>query len=178
MTTGLSGLSLRIACEESTLDRAGHGFGNIPHEAFDCTMPPFEDSFDELVKSMEAVMGSMSSPDFFSSSGRDSWDPKVNVYELKDRIVICVELAGIQPGELDVQVHEGILHIRGHRPKPTMPEEAGPVGVHLMEIDSGKFHRKIPVPSNIDFDQSKANYKNGYVWISLPRRDQPNQPSE
>ncbi len=133
-------------------------------------MSPIEDSFDELVKSMEAVMGSMSSPHFFSSSGKDSWDPRVNVYELREQIVICVELAGIQPGELDVQVHEGILHIRGHRGKPVLPDESGPVSVHLMEIDSGKFHRKIPVPSDIDFDQCKASYKNGYVWINLPRR--------
>lgn len=134
-------------------------------------MCPIEDSFDKLVKSMEAVMGGMSSPHFFSSSGRDSWDPRVNVYELEDRIVICVELAGIQPGELDVQVHEGILHIRGHRGKPVVPNEPGPIGVLMMEIDSGKFHRKIPVPSDINFDQSKANYKNGYIWISLPRQD-------
>ncbi|MEZ6084192.1 MAG: Hsp20/alpha crystallin family protein [Phycisphaerae bacterium] len=133
-------------------------------------MSPIEDSFDELVKSMEAVMGSMSSPHFFSSSGKDSWDPRVNVYEVPGQIVICVELAGIQPGELDVQVHEGILHIRGHRGKPNLPDEDGPVGVHLMEIDSGKFHRKIPVPSDINFDQCKASYKNGYVWISRPRQ--------
>ncbi|GJM26462.1 MAG: hypothetical protein DHS20C16_28770 [Phycisphaerae bacterium] len=141
-------------------------------------MSPIEDSFDELVKSMEAVMGSMSSPHFFSSSGKDSWDPRVNVYELPDQIVICVELAGIQPGELDVQVHEGILHIRGQRGKPNLPDESGPVSVHLMEIDSGKFHRKIPVPSDIDFDQCKASYKNGYVWISLPRQDKSGQRSE
>ncbi|NOX59080.1 MAG: Hsp20/alpha crystallin family protein [Planctomycetes bacterium] len=141
-------------------------------------MSPFEDSFDELVKSMEAVMGGMSSPSFFNSSGKDSWDPRVNVYELADRIVICVELAGIQPGELDVQVHEGILHIRGHRGKPTIPDASGNIGVHLMEIDSGKFHRKIPVPGDINFDQSKANYKTGFVWISLPRRSEQADSSE
>ena len=137
-------------------------------------MNPLEDSFDKLARSMESMMRGLTNPTYFQSSGRDSWDPRLNVYELADRFVVCVELAGIEPGDLDVQVHEGILHIRGHRNKPTVPDCTGEIGVHLMEIDSGPFHRQIRVPVDLDFDQCKAGYRNGYVWIVMPRSTEDN----
>lgn len=132
-------------------------------------MSSMEDSFQELSKSMDLMMDGVLGADYFRSSGRDTWDPSLNVYETPDHLIICVELAGIQPGEMDVQVEDGMLHIRGDRPKPTVPEARGEISVHLMEIDSGRFHRKIPVPANVDFSATKAHYKNGYVWIILPR---------
>jgi HSP20 family protein len=128
-----------------------------------------EESFQELAKSMEAMMDGIMGPSYFCSLGRDTWEPALNVYELHDRIVVCVELAGIQPGNLDVQGENGVLHIRGHRAKPDVPDASGEISVHLMEIDSGKFHRKVPVPPDVDFAASKASYKSGYVWITLPR---------
>lgn len=132
-------------------------------------MGTLEDGFQELAKSMEAMMEGITGPDYFRSSGRDSWDPRLNMYEMADRLVLCVELAGIQPGELDVQVEGGVLHIRGQRGKPVVPDASGEISVHLMEIDSGKFHRKVSVPDNLDFSVCKASYKNGYVWIVLPK---------
>lgn len=133
-------------------------------------MNPLEDTFHQLAKSMEALIDGVMDPNYFRSSGRDSWDPRLNVYEMPDKLVVCVELAGIQPGELDVQVDKNILHIRGYRAKPAVPEVTGEISVHLMEIDSGRFHRKVAVPPDLDFAASRAHYKNGYVWIMLPRR--------
>ena len=129
-----------------------------------------EDSFDDLARSMEAMMSGISGPDYFGSSGRDTWDPPINVYELPDKLVVCVELAGVQPGELDVQVDDSVMHIRGQRSKPTIPDASGDIRVHLMEIDSGRFHRKVQVPADVNLSASTANYKNGFVWIILPRR--------
>ncbi len=130
----------------------------------------FEDNFEKLARSMEAMMKGITGPSYFRSAGRDLWDPHVNIYEMEDRVVVCVELAGMAPGDLDVQVQGGILHVRGQRHKPVVPEAQGPIGVHLMEIDSGTFHRQLPMPVELDFSASKANYKNGYLWITLPKR--------
>jgi len=139
-------------------------------------MGSMEDSFRELARSMDAMMDGVMGPNYFRSSARETWDPQLNVYEMHDKLVVCVALAGIEPGELDVHVDQGILHIRGSRPKPCVPEAKSEISVHLMEIDSGKFHRKIPVPSDLDFDACKATYKNGYVWIVLPRATDADQP--
>jgi HSP20 family protein len=143
-------------------------------------MGTLEDSFRELARNMGAMIDGVTGPEYFRSSARDTWEPQLNVYEMADKWVVCVALPGIVPGELDVQVDEGILHIRGHRAKPRVPDADREISVHQMEIDSGRFHRKLPVPANLDFDACTASYKNGYVWIVLPRLDppphEPNQP--
>lgn len=141
-----------------------------PHPHHPLKVHSLEDNFDEFARTMGAMIEGMSGPSYFRSSGRDSWDPPVNVYEMDDRLVICVELAGVRPDELDIQVDRGVLHIRGQRGKPVVPDARGDIRVHLMEIDSGRFHRKIPVPPDLDIGASTANYKNGFVWVVLPRR--------
>lgn len=133
-------------------------------------MHAFEDSFDELTKSMDALFEGVSGGDYFQSSGRDTWRPNVNVYELCDRLVICVELAGVEPGNIDLQVQGEILHVRGHRPKPAVPDLQGEIMVHQMEIDSGRYHREVAIGNAFDSDQSTATYRHGYLWITLPRK--------
>lgn len=115
------------------------------------------------------MMDGMSNSNYFRSSSGETWEPSVNVYELAQQIVVCVELAGVNPGELDVQVEGDVLHIRGQRSKPVIPDVHEQVCVHQMEIDSGRFHRKLHMPGNLDPSGSKATYRNGMVWIMLPK---------
>jgi len=129
----------------------------------------FEKMADEMGTVMDSMMEEMNSRNYFRSSGRDSWDPPLNLYEVADRFIVCVDLAGMQREQIDVRVRERTLHIRGVRPKPEVPDATGDISVLLMEIDSGKFHRKVPVPADVDVDAIFATYKNGYVWIILPR---------
>ncbi len=136
-------------------------------------LQPKEDLFERMADQMGAIMDSMmeemNSRNYFRSSGRDSWDPPLNVYEVADRFIVCVDLAGMQCEQIDVRVEEGTLHIRGVRPKPGVPEVTGAISVLIMEIDSGKFHRKVPIPADVDANGIRATYRNGYVWIVLPR---------
>ena len=130
---------------------------------------PFEDNLRDLARGVESMMDGLSNASYFRSSVGESWEPSVNVYELADRIVVCVDLAGVNPGEFEVQVEGDVLHIRGHRSKPVIPGVVDRVCVHLMEIDSGRFHRKIPMPGGLDPAAARANYRNGFVWIILPK---------
>ena len=129
----------------------------------------FEKMADEMGAVMDSMMEEMNSRNYFRSSGRDSWDPPLNFYEVADRFIVCVDLAGMQYEQIDVQVRERTLHVRGVRSKPEVPDAAGYISVLLMEIDSGKFHRKVPIPGDVDVNAIRAAYRNGYVWIILPR---------
>ena len=129
-----------------------------------------EGNFNDLSDQVRTMIDEMASGTCFGSHAPRSWRPCLNMYELKDRYVICVELAGMDPSDIDVEADGEVLRIRGTRARPTVPDPPGEVSVHLMEIDSGAFSRKVPLPGDIDPDRVSASYRHGYLWIELPRR--------
>lgn len=137
----------------------------------------WESSFDHLADEMWNMLRAMQSRDFFRSHAPHTWKPRINVYETPTQFLVCVELSGMKPADIDVRYEVGVLHIRGFRPKPCLPEseeracDEGKIGVHLMEIDWGTFHRKLQLNVPIRADAVAAAYRDGYVWIVLPLED-------
>ena len=62
-----------------------------------------EDSFDSIIDHMSSMMDELMSRNYFRNSGRDTWSPAMNVYEVPDRYVICIDLAGVNREEIDIQ---------------------------------------------------------------------------
>lgn len=126
-------------------------------------------SFDDMTDHVWSMMNDLSSPDYFGSHAPRSWRPRVNLYETQTRYVVCVALSGMSVEQIDIQADDGVLKIRGDRSRPTVPDEADQVCVHVMEIDSGSFSRKIPILPDVDREKISATYANGYLWVFLPR---------
>ena len=129
-----------------------------------------QENFDRIFEHMGSMVDEMLNRNYFRSSKPDTWDPALNIYEAPDRFVICVELAGISREKIDVRLEGKLLHVRGFRHKPVIPDSPDDVSVHVMEIDSGRFHRKIPVPGDVNTADIQARYRNGYLWITMPRQ--------
>ena len=99
----------------------------------------------------------------------DSWAPSINIYQLEDRIEVCVDLAGMDRKEIDLQAVPGRLVIRGVRPSPEPKDrQSKPMQIVAMEIDHGSFCRDISIPENADIDNITGEYREGMLWISLP----------
>ncbi len=128
-----------------------------------------KDEFDKLTEHFGDMVDQMLSRNYFRYAAPDAWNPSVNVYELPDAYVVCVDLAGMDREQIDVQVDGRTLHIRGNRPNPVVPDSAETTCVQMMEIDTGRFHRKLLMPEAVDAERVVANYRNGYLWIRLPR---------
>jgi HSP20 family molecular chaperone IbpA len=43
------------------------------------------------------------------------------------------------------------------------------VRVHLMEIDHGGFCRDVELPEDVDRDKIRAHYRDGILWIEIPK---------
>jgi len=129
--------------------------------------------FDELANQVRAMLQGMEGPGFFGSRAADAWSPRLNLYETSDRFVICLELAGVSDGQFEVGVEGRTLLVRGIRGKPIIPENPTDVSVHVMEIDSGRFQRRIPIPPDVTVDRITCTYRRGYLWITLPRATGP-----
>lgn len=102
-------------------------------------------------------------------SPSEAWRPAVNVYQLPDRLEICVDLAGADRQKIAVQVEPGQLLIEGERPAPDPPRSADEaMRIVGMEIDFGRFRRSISLPSNVRLDRVESSYDAGLLWIRLP----------
>lgn len=106
-----------------------------------------------------------------SYSCEGSWVPAANIYRQADRILVCVDLAGMQRKDIDVQVAPGVLTVRGDRPTPHLPTTNRQVDhIANMEIESGRFCRQLPIPKNVQLDGVSSTYRDGMLWIQLPIR--------
>lgn len=99
----------------------------------------------------------------------EAWRPNINIYETEEAVVICMDVAGMKPEEIQVDVEGDTLVLRGERPRPMPEPRTSAIGVHLMEIDTGVFCRELDIPSSVDRDKIIANYSDGLLWITLPK---------
>ena len=125
-----------------------------------------EDHLTDHIKHLEKTRHRATDSNFFRFSPPDAWQPATNLYETEDRYVVCMDLAGVNREEIDVEVRQEVLVIRGRRESPR-PQSSSKV--HLMEIDHGNFRRTITIPSTVEVDNIKARYVDGYLWIELPK---------
>ncbi len=106
---------------------------------------------------------------YSSSQATEAWHPAINAYRCRDCVVICVELAGVDQSELQVQVEPRRVWLRGQRVPPEPREAEGPpLQVLAMEIDHGSFEREIVLPVDVDPGQVRAEQRDGLLWICLP----------
>lgn len=102
----------------------------------------------------------------------NAWQPNVNVYEIREAIVVCVDLAAVNLDDLGVEVAGGRLVIRGRRSPAVPTSVAGPLAVHVMEIDAGTFARQIELPAPARRDGVALRYVDGLLEIVV-RKDLP-----
>ena len=91
------------------------------------------------------------------------WYPAADVYESDGEYTVAVDLPGIDRATLDISVDEDRLTIRGSR-------AAADVKRYQAECPHGKFLRTFSVPSSIDQNAIKADYKDGVLHVHLPKR--------
>ncbi len=103
------------------------------------------------------------------SHGSDFWKPAMNVYRCEERLILCLDLAGIDQRDVDVEIQPKRLILRGSR-KPPEPDckENKVLQVLAMEIDYGQFHREFALPFEVAAGKIKKEIRDGFLWITLP----------
>jgi len=137
-------------------------------------------SFSNITRQANKLMEQMQKA-YFNFCPSETWTPSVNLYETAESYLVCADLAGVDKEKIDVEVVDQVLKLRGTRAVPTLDELAGSapgaaapqehrrVRIHLMEIDHGAFCREVELPEDVDKQRISANYRNGMLWIELPK---------
>lgn len=90
----------------------------------------------------------------------------VDVYQDKDSIVVQSTVAGVEPDDLEINITNESVTIRGRREKIQKIEDKD---YYYQECFWGKFSRSIILPAEVDPEGSKANLKNGVLTITMPK---------
>lgn len=94
--------------------------------------------------------------------------PSAEMEETDQEIHLKLEVPGMEAKDLDVEVTESTVAIKGERKSETKTEEKGLV---RSEFRYGSFERMIPLPASIKTDEVKAEYKNGMLHLNLPKAE-------
>lgn len=97
------------------------------------------------------------------NSGR-KFTPPVDVIEVGDRLIIIVEIAGMQTDEFEVTLMNRSLIISGQRQRPAFDQPA----FHQVGITYGQFQVKVNLPRAVGRDDVHATYTDGFLQIDLP----------
>jgi HSP20 family protein len=92
------------------------------------------------------------------------WSPPTDVYETESAYIVRVEIAGMKEDAFDVSIENETLFITGSR--PDIPERRG---YHQMEIRFGKFAAAVGLPGSVNVEQARAEYKDGFLTVTLPK---------
>lgn len=98
------------------------------------------------------------------------WMPAVDIKESTEGFTFHMDVPGLKPEDLDVELHDGVLSIRGSRNEEKREEDKGFVRI---ERRKGSFARQFRVPTSCKAEQLTANVSDGVLTIEVPKSDGP-----
>ena len=98
-----------------------------------------------------------------------SWAPAVDIYEQDGNIVMKAELPGVDPKAVDIRLENNTLTHRGER---TLDKEVKQDSYHRVERSYGAFSRSFTLPAVVDQGSIMAEYKDGVLKLTLPKREE------
>lgn len=100
---------------------------------------------------------------------RGAWQPNVDIYENQGQIVLEAELPGMNREDFDLSVENNVLTLRGERKFEKQTEGDN---YHRVERAYGSFTRSFTLPPTVQTENAKAEYKNGVLRVTLPKREE------
>jgi HSP20 family protein len=96
------------------------------------------------------------------------WSPNVDILENENDIVLKADVPGIELKDIDIQLENGMLTIKGER---KFENTENGKGYHRVERSYGSFARTFALPESVDPEKVKADYNNGVLTITLGKKE-------
>jgi HSP20 family protein len=128
---------------------------------------PFRE-IDTLQREMNRLFDSLTPTTPNGENVGVAFIPPAEMHETPEAIHLKLEVPGMEPKDLDVQVTAEAIAISGDRKSETKTQEKG---MTRTEFRYGQFRRVIPLPTRIQNDKVQAEYKNGILSLTLPKAE-------
>jgi len=90
----------------------------------------------------------------------------IDLYEKNNTYFIVTPIAGVQPDDIELELNEDFVIIKGHRQTETSQQNHNYI---YQECYWGNFERQVNFPSPINPDDATATFKDGMLYISAPK---------
>lgn len=102
------------------------------------------------------------------SSQPSTWTPRLNLSESENAYEVTVDLPGLKPGDVNVELRHGDLWISGAR-----EGESGETGRtwHRIERFCGQFHRVVRLGDDVEPEHVEARYQDGVLHVTVPKTE-------
>lgn len=91
------------------------------------------------------------------------WVPDMDVHETTEEYLVLVDLPGVKPGDVNVELNDQVLSISGTR----VPLETGATA--RVERPYGSFVRTLTLPKGVDADSIQADHADGVLTLHIPK---------
>ena len=102
-------------------------------------------------------------------SSTTTWSPAVDIYETESEIMVQAELPGVDRKDITLNLEKNVLTLKGER---RFEKETKQENYHRIERAYGGFSRSFSIPTTVDEDKIRADYKDGVLRVSLPKKEQ------
>jgi HSP20 family protein len=98
-----------------------------------------------------------------------TWSPAVDIFETEEEIVVKAEIPGMERNDITLHLENNVLTLKGER---RFEKETKEENYHRIERSYGSFSRAFSIPSMVDEERIRAEYKDGVLKIVLPKKAQ------
>src|SRR3984885_15023259 len=98
-----------------------------------------------------------------------AWAPLVDIYETENELVIKADLPDLDEKDIDVHVENNTLTIRGER---NFEKDVNKDNYLRVERAYGSFMRSFSLPSTVNSENIRAEYRNGVLTLHMAKREE------
>jgi HSP20 family protein len=135
-----------------------------PFDFFDRVSDEMDRAFDRLWRGAGFSRRPWTSRSIESARERGFWSPRVESFQKGDQYVVRAELPGLKKEDVELELTEDALTIRGERHQEREEEREG---VFHSEREYGEFYRTIPLPEGVISESAKASFRNGVLEVTM-----------
>ncbi len=118
----------------------------------------FQNPFNTLFRELNEGEGTQAAASFI---------PAVDVYEDEKKVVLKLEVPGIEEKDLDVSVEKNTLTVKGER---KFEKEEKEENFHRIERRYGSFYRAFTLPTTVDTESVAASYNAGVLKLEMTKK--------
>lgn len=130
---------------------------------------PFRDLLsiqDRMNKLFEQTLSRSQVEEGFAPS---TWTPAVDIYETPEAIVLQADLPGLRREDIDIQIRDDTLTLRGER---RFAKDVHEESYLRIERAYGAFHRSFTLPATIQQEKIRAVFRDGILELTLPKAEE------